>query len=150
MRVYLVQRRALRETDCEWFEDPAEHPGGGFQPWKTLRMLASEEAAHAFAEEVRLTIRREINPAAMWFDLRDVTSLGIDELCLRVAELGLPLPPESWNAGYREPWPVRSWNDFCDWWAACIHRMSEEQRDGVWALLDRLELVRVTPLTLHD
>jgi hypothetical protein len=138
-RVYLVQRRALTADLHEAGLEPhTAHPNGGFVPWKALRLFASEAAALAFANEVRAAIRLEVNPFHYCgWDLNEASSHPVDDFWLLAAELGLSLPGEYSYARY-------------EWWYENAPKMTDAQREGVWALLDRLELVRVTPLTLHD
>jgi hypothetical protein len=135
-RVYLVQRRAVSNHPyAPPLEGHTAHPCGAFLPWKPLRLFADESAALAFADEVRRSIRAEVNPFDYCLRLDLMTGLPSDDFRLKVVELGLPLPPEEGH-------------EMAGWWFLHVRRMTEEQRDGVWELLVGLELVRVTPLTL--
>jgi hypothetical protein len=138
-RVYLVQRRSLTGHAFEaGLDDHTAHPNGGFLPWTALRLFADEAAARTFADEVRSAIRLELDPFQLCgWEVDEASSHAEDDFWLRAAELGLPLPGSGQYARF-------------DWWCENVARMTDAQRDGVWALLDRLELVRVVPLLLHD
>jgi hypothetical protein len=137
-RVYLVQRRAVADYPHGGLERHTAHPNNGFLPWKALRLFADEAAAVAFADEVRAMIRLEVDPFEYGgWEVGEASSHPADDFWLLAAELGLPLPVDD-VLGTRE------------WWYQQASRMTDAQRDGVWALFDRLELVRVMPLTLHD
>jgi hypothetical protein len=69
--------------------------------------------------------------------LRDISSLSAEQFRARLKELA----PKA-----RLPRPNRyGERDWVGWWAKYADTLTEEQRQAVWGLLDKLEFYRVLP-----
>jgi hypothetical protein len=106
-----------------------------------LAVFADEKSAKARKSELEAHEREELNPFLFVGDeeytLQEVSSLNAKEFDERLKKLfpGIALPKPS---KYEE-------RDWVGWWEQHADARSEEERQAVWALLDRLEFYRVLP-----
>jgi hypothetical protein len=110
-----------------------------------LAVFADEKAAKARKAELEAEERQELNPflfvAGEEYGLQDVSTLSADEFAERVKKLfpKVPLP----RAGkYKE-------RDWVGWWEQHADSRTEDQRQAVWGLLDKLEFYKVLPTELE-
>jgi hypothetical protein len=93
--------------------------------------------AEAWARAAEQELRQSLSPFSLGIDLDRITSLGGHGFRKRLAELQIPevdnMPPND------EPWG----GDWARWWARVADRLTDEQRNAVWDLFDRLKLVEV-------
>ena len=137
-KLHLVERLAwcplfqvgYRRGTCRQHESAHGVPVGAF----VTRAEASKYATELMAEA-----RRELNPFLFVCDeLCGIVEGGEDDLLAALAQLDLPEPTHEMRSsvGIRYiDWP-RWYDDLAD-------TLTDEERDAIWALLDRVELYRV-------
>jgi hypothetical protein len=140
---YLVQRYAVdrgegREELAPWpvhnrgWPDPSE--------MVPLRLFDRREQAEEHCRVLKRAAQAFLNPFALlgpYLRLDLLTSLRDEVLRDQILLLGL-MPP------------VEEWPDWAAWWRQTASLMTEEQRDGLWALLDKARLYEVTAVELED
>jgi hypothetical protein len=141
---YLLQRPAF-EPEGGICTNGNGDPTEGVVP---LALYATTEAAESARRSREQAARLLVSPFAFpppHYSLFDITKLSFEQLKARVARLGLPLPvrpkgtPVRPELGVTEYWPEL----WLAWWEEHVDAMSDEQREGLWALLDRLKLFTV-------
>ena len=147
---YLLQRRPFEPEGgiCTNYNgDPTEGV-------VALALYATKEAAEAERRRREQEAHRLVSPFDFpppHYSLFDITKLSYQQLKARVKRLGLPLPvrPKGTHVrpelGVTEYWPEL----WLTWWDEHVDAMIDEQREGLWGLLDRLELFSVAEVKVE-
>jgi hypothetical protein len=108
---------------------------------RPLAVFTNKKDADARKEQLEREEREALSPFTFVgraeYHLRGVTSLSLEQFLAKLKEIA-PKARLPKTSKYDE----RDWNG---WWEKYADTLSEEQRQGVWELLDRLELYRVMP-----
>jgi hypothetical protein len=110
-----------------------------------LAVFTDRQAAEARKEQLEREERSALNPFAFVgpteYDLQNVSSLSVEQFAARLKELAPKARlPRLRRYGHRD-WVV--------WWARHADTLTEDQRQSVWGLLDRLEFYRVLPTEME-
>jgi hypothetical protein len=134
--IYMVQRRPCQAPDG-WirFEEAREPYGVPVAAFRE-RSLADE-----YRLEMERVARRDLSPFELG-PIHDLTSLSEVHLADRILALGLRPPNVKERERYHGYW--------ARWWDRTAGRLTEEQREAIWNLMDRLSLYFVLPLDLED
>jgi hypothetical protein len=137
-KLYLVQRLAwctshnedLGRGVCQQHESAEGVP---------VRAFGTRVEAKRFAERLTAEARRELNPFQFTYqDIEAIMDWDDEELDTELRKRNLPTP----TIGVH---PTRG-GDFIDWprwYDEIADTLTVEEREGIWNLLDRLELYRV-------
>jgi hypothetical protein len=112
---------------------------------RPVAVFSDRQAAQAHKKELERQERSALDPFTFVgpgdYDLRDVSSLSAEQFAARLEEL-VPKAPLPQPGEYGEP----KWTE---WWAKVADTLSDEQRQAVWGLLDRLEFYHVLPTQIE-
>jgi hypothetical protein len=141
--LFLVQRLAwsvgVMPTSRQVHYEHADKDGG-----VAVAACASRERAEALAERLTAQARRELSP--FWFmfpgALEDVSTLRAATWARYLKALGLKAPTKrSFPDGDDVNWQ--------GWFDCVAGGLSDEQRQGVWELCDRLKLYEVVEVAVE-
>jgi hypothetical protein len=112
---------------------------------RPLAVFTDKQAAQARKEQLEREERSALNPflfvASDDYRFQDVSALSREQFAARLKELApkarLPRPSQ-----YGE-------RDWVGWWEKYADTLTEEQRQSVWELLDKLEFYRVLPTEIE-
>jgi hypothetical protein len=112
---------------------------------RPLAVFTDKRKAEARKEKLEREERAVLDPFTFVgsdeYSLQEVSSLSVEEFEAKLKELA----PKA-----RLPRPGRyDERDWTDWWAKYADTLSEEQRQSVWELLDRLEFYQVLPTDME-
>jgi hypothetical protein len=107
--------------------------------------FASRDSANALCRVLEEEARREVTPFQFEDALECMTSLDQETLCARLADLGLP-PPSARQFPLDGEGKYVNWDA---WWDHVAGGATDEQRAGVWALLDRIAFYEVVEAELE-
>jgi hypothetical protein len=147
---YLLQRPAFDP------EGPfcTDHIGDLTEGVVPLGLYPTREQAEAARQRCEAEARRLVSPFAFpppHYSLLHLTRLSYAQLKKATRRLGLDpaVRPKGTivrpQLGVTEYWPEL----WLRWWDERVDAMTDEQREGVWALLDRLRLCSVEEVTLE-
>jgi hypothetical protein len=140
---YLLSRPAYDTGGggCRNFNgDPTE----GVVP---LALFGTRQAAEAERARRVAEARQAVGPFAFappHFSLDYLTARTEEDLCRAVRASGLQFPSAKARS-HAWGWPLL-WSD---WWDQGVDRMSDEQREGVWSLLESLRFFDVTEVSMQ-
>ena len=135
-RLYLLSRGTWR---LPW--------GGSFHRCESdssvpLEVFATREKAEARRRELEAVAHHELSPF-LFGDLNQLSRIDEEEFSLEVDKLGLP-PPQGFE------WEGRAFCDWSGWWDILAGDMTDDQRAGVWDLLDKLNFYTITVIELEE
>src|SRR5262249_15267779 len=116
--------------------DREKHDGG-----VPVRAFVDRAKAEALRDELEREARRQTSP--FHFLLADLEGLGgAEAFCSALLELGAPAPPPEVLG---DELPSEKW---AAWWDGVSGDLTDEQREGVWALFKGHHFYEVEPAEL--
>lgn len=136
-KIYLVHR-------VGWYLDY----NGGFSKTDEeftipVRGFDTRIEAETCCRELEAKVRQEVSPFRFSDDLNLVTRLGETEFFEQLTALNISLPTKKQS-------PYGEYIILSDWWENIVGTLTDEQREGVWDLLDLLTFYTVAETTLED
>jgi hypothetical protein len=142
--LYLIVRLGWRDRyhgGYDWFRDPDGDP---YTDGRPVAAYGDRKAAEARCAALEAEARAGLNPFAFFEDywLRDYSSLSPGQFRERLRQLlpGVRLPGKNKYGG-------REW---LPWWERVVDRLTDEQRQAVWGLLNHVRFYAVTSTRLKD
>jgi hypothetical protein len=143
-RLYLVQRLGWNVWEYhgrgQCTRDEEDHG-------VPVRAFTDKKSADALCDQLELECRRDLNPFQFeGGEMELLTSLDEEGFAAGLQALGLTPPTP-------KTFPYLNSDTLVDqarWWDATCESMTDVQRAGVWALLDKLKLYRVVQTELED
>lgn len=139
--IYVVQRKALESRDV-FQVDQCEY--NLTVPTKAFVMRSEAEKVKRKLEE---SARKEICPFALAEGLEDDyqerTSLSAEQILQKLGEWNIPKPKARKSHGYK-------YYEWTKWWHQVVDQLSDEQREAVWSIFDKVEFYKIAECDLED